>query len=106
MINPSLLKGKYKMKPIESYPDKKHCELCGALKTDEGIDPYPDRSAAEVIRKLAFIAETSPVLAVLLIHHIAGKSEREIAKSMHRSQPTIHEKITKAKRTILSLQNT
>jgi len=92
------------MKPIESYPDKKHCELCGALKTDSGNDPLPDYSAANVIRRLAFIADTSPSLAILLVHHIAGRTEQEIAWKTHKPQAVIHEQIKKANKTISDMQ--
>ena len=86
------------MKPIESYPDKKHCELCGALKTDSGNDPLPDYSAANVIRRLAFIADTSPSLAILLVHHIAGRTEQEIADKLKVTQQAVHNRITHAKK--------
>lgn len=91
------------MKPIESYPDKKHCEMCGALITEAGNDGGDTHSFAEVIARLAFVADTSPSLAILLIHHIAGRTEREIAVKMKISQPAIHAKIVKAEKDILSI---
>jgi hypothetical protein len=91
------------MKPIEAYPDKKHCELCGALKTDNGIDPLPDYSASSVIRKLAFIADASPSLAILLVHHIAGRTEQEIADKLKITQQAVHGRIAHAQKFILLL---
>jgi hypothetical protein len=91
------------MKPIESFPDKDHCEMCGALKTENGIDPAPNRSGAEVIRRLAFIAETSPSLAILLIHHIAGRTEREIAVKLKITHQAIHGRIARAQKTMLAI---
>jgi len=92
------------MKPIESYPDKNHCELCGALKNDNGIDPAPAHTSAEIIQRLAFIADSCPSLAILLIHHIAGRTEREIAKKLNRPQSTIHDQISKASKVIRSIR--
>jgi hypothetical protein len=91
------------MKPIETYPDKDRCELCGAVKTDKGTDPRPERSGVEVIRRLAFIADTAPSLAILLVHHIAGRTEREIAGKLRRPQSTIHDQISKARKVIRSI---
>lgn len=93
------------MENIESCPDQKRCELCGALKTSEGVDSSPDHSAAELIRRLAFIADAAPSLAILLIHHIAGRTEREIAEKLKITQQAVHAKISKAQKTILSIQN-
>ena len=91
------------MKPIESYPDKEHCEMCGALKMDSGIDPISDHTAAEVIKRLAFIADTSPSLAILLIHHIAGRTEREIAAKLKITHQAVHGRIARAQKTILAV---
>lgn len=91
------------MKPIESFPGQTYCELCGAVKTDEGTDPRPERSGVEVIRRLAFIADTSPSLAILLIHHIAGRTEREIAAKLRVNQSTVSRKINQAHKTISQL---
>ena len=91
------------MKPVEAYPSQKYCELCGAVKTENGIDPRPERSGVEVIRRLAFIADNSPSLEVLLIYRIAGRTEREIAKKLGRPQSTIHDQIAKASKAIRSI---
>lgn len=92
-------------KNIETYAAPKCCELCGAEKSDDGTDPRPERSGAEVIRRLAFIADTSPALAILLIHHIAGRTEREIAVKLSKPQSTIHSQIARATRAIRSVSN-
>jgi hypothetical protein len=92
-------------KPIESYADKKHCEMCGALITEEGIDQHTNHASLEVIRRLAFVAEKCPSLALLMIYHVAGRSERDIAKKIHVSHVAVHNRICKARRTILALQN-
>jgi DNA-directed RNA polymerase specialized sigma24 family protein len=91
------------MKPIEAYPDKSRCELCGALKTDGGVDPGVEHTASETIRRLAFIADRSPSLAVLLIHHVAGRTEREIAAKLHISPPAVHGRIARAQKTMLAI---
>jgi len=93
------------MKPIESYPDNKHCELCGALKTDEGIDPVPEHSQAEVIQRVAFIADQSPSLAILMIHHIVGRTESEIAAKLHINQSSVSRRITRAHKVIAQLSS-
>jgi DNA-binding transcriptional regulator LsrR (DeoR family) len=77
--------------------------MCGAFKTDNGIDPVQKYSAADVIRRLAFIADKTPALALLLIYYIAGRTEREIAAKIHKSQPAIHEQIAKARAIVLSI---
>ena len=92
------------MKPIEAYADKKHCELCGAVVLD-GLPDRPDRTGAEVIRRLAFIADTSPSIAILMIHHIAGRTEREIAKRLKVSPAAAHGRIVRAKKRMLALCN-
>ena len=91
------------MKPIESYPDKNHCELCGALKTENGIDVAQEHTGAEVIRRLAFIADTSPSLAILLIHHVAGRTEREIASKLKITHQAVHGRIARAQKTMLAI---
>jgi len=93
------------MKPIESYPDKRHCELCGALITEGGIDPLPDYPAVEAIRRLALIAEQSPSLAILMVHHIAGQTEREIAAKMGITHQAVHQKIAHAQKAMLPIKN-
>jgi len=93
------------MRDIESYPDKNHCELCGALKTDSGVEPTPDHSGAEVIRRLAFLADKSPSIALILIHHIAGRTEREIAARLKISHQAVHERISRAQKSILPICN-
>jgi DNA-directed RNA polymerase specialized sigma24 family protein len=94
------------MKPIELYADAKHCEMCGALVTDAGADPVPDYTASEVIRRLAFVADKSPDLAVVLINFIAGRSQVEIASRLHISKQAVNQKIKKAKLTIQALKIT
>jgi hypothetical protein len=91
------------MKPIESYPEKNHCEMCGALKTENGIDPIPDYTGAEVIRRMAFIADSCPSLAILLLHHIAGRTEAEIAKKLHINQSNVSRRISRAHKIIKHL---
>jgi len=90
------------MKQIEAYADKKHCELCGAVVLNGQAD-RPERPGAEVIRRLAFIADTSPALALLMIHHIAGRTERQIAKKMRISHQAVHKKLTAAKRQVAKI---
>ena len=92
------------MKPIEAYPDKKHCELCGAMLTNDGVDPIGEHSAVEVVRRLAFIADSSPSLALLMVHRIAGRTEREIAAKTRRSQSDIHRQIVKSASIIESIR--
>jgi len=72
---------------------------------DSGIDPISDHTAAEVIKRLAFIADTSPSLAILLIHHIAGRTEREIAEKLKITHQAVHSQITRAQKTILAINN-
>lgn len=91
------------MNPVESYPDAKHCELCGAMVTAAGVDPLPDHTAAETVRRLALVADRSPAVALLMIHHIAGRSERYIAGKLGISQPAVCRKLMKARAEMLSL---
>ena len=91
------------MKPLESYPDKRRCEMCGALRVDDDADSGVEHEALEVIRKLAFVADTSPSLAVLLIYKIAGRTEREIAVKLHVTQQAIHGRIVRSQKTMLSI---
>jgi hypothetical protein len=95
------------MKPIKAYPDKSRCELCGALKTDSGIDPGVEHTSAETIRRLAFIADRSSSLAVLLIYHVAGRTEAEIAQKLHINQSNVSRRISRAHKIIaqLTLEN-
>ena len=89
------------MKPIEAYPDKKRCELCGATITDAGIDPYPDHPAAETVRRLAFLADQSPSLAIVLIHRIAGRTERQIAAKLKITHQAVHGRLVRARKAVL-----
>lgn len=88
------------MKPIEKYADKQCCELCGARITAGGIDPVHERTGAEVMRRLAFIADKSPAVALLLVHHIAGRTERKIAALTKMSPATVHRKIIRVKQLV------
>ena len=92
------------MKPLEQLADSRHCELCGALRTPDGADPVPDHPAAEMIRRLALVATECPALAILLIHHVAGRSERQIAAAMKLPQSTVHDRIKRAQKEIRSLR--
>ena len=91
------------MKPIESYPDKKHCESCGALIINGEADPQTEHSGAEVIRRLAFIADQSPSLAILMIYHIVGRKEQEIATKLHINQSNVSRRIARAHKVIAQL---
>jgi len=93
------------MRPIESYPDERHCEMCGALRVDDEADPLPDYTALEVMRRLAFIADQSPSLAILMIHHIVGRTEREIAAKLGITHQAVHRKIVNAKKAMLPIKN-
>ena len=84
------------MKPIEAHADKKRCELCGAVVLN-GQSDRPERAGAEVIRRLAFIADTSPAIALLMIYYIAGRTQREIAAQLRISQPAVYRKLKKVK---------
>jgi predicted transcriptional regulator len=77
--------------------------MCGALITENGADPIPDYTAACVIKRLAIIAEKTPSLAILMIHHIAGKTERDIAVRLGISHQAVHERIERAKKNILAI---
>lgn len=89
-------------KPIECYPTEQRCECCGALRTPAGADSGHDYPAAVVVRILAFIAEKSPSLAILLIYRIAGNTEREIAAKLKISQQAVHDRIARAQQIVLS----
>ena len=92
------------MRPIESYPDKRRCEMCGAVITEAGVDPLVEHEAVEVVRRMAFIADTSPSLAILMIHHIAGRSERDIAARLGITHQAVHDRIVHAKKAILAMK--
>jgi len=91
------------MKPIEAYPDEKHCETCGALIVNGESDPKSEHSGAEVIRRLAFIADQSPSLVILMIYHIVGRTEQEIATKLDINQSTVSRRITRAHKVISQL---
>jgi predicted transcriptional regulator len=80
--------------------------MCGAVVTEDGADSLPDHTALEVIRKLAFIADTSPSIAILLIHTIAGRTEREIANKLGITHQAVHERIVSARKAILAIKRT
>jgi DNA-directed RNA polymerase specialized sigma24 family protein len=61
---------------------------------------YP---AAEVVRRLAFLADECPQLVMILIYRIAGRTQREIAKKMGVSQPAIHGRLKRAEKRMLSI---
>jgi len=92
------------MKPIESYPDKRRCEMCGALRVDDDADSGIEHEASEVVRRLAFVADKSPSLAILMIHYIAGQTERDIAASLGITHQAVHRKITNAKKAMLPIK--
>lgn len=84
---------------VERLPDKKRCELCGAEIVGRDVDAKDERSGAEVIRRLAFLADQSPSLALLLIYHVAGRTKREIAAKCGTSLGSVHRKIAKVEQT-------
>jgi len=90
-------------KQIEQVADRRRCEMCGALIVDGETDRPPD-DAAELVRRLAFIADVSPSLAILLVHHIARRTEREIAAKLKVSPSAIHKRIVRARRAISSIE--
>ena len=80
------------MKPIDQYPDKPRCEMCGALKEDE------DRHAEcrELIRRLALLADVAPKILSTMIYHMDGRTERYIASKVGITHQSVHERIEKA----------
>ena len=86
------------MKNIEQLADCQHCELCGALITPDGADPgpvYPRRvqkhPMAVLIRRLAYLADEYPALAILLIKRTAGRTEQELADEPEHDSAAIEE---------------
>lgn len=95
------------MKNIEQLADCQHCELCGALITPDGADPgpvYPRRvqnhPMAVLIRRLAYLADEYPALAILLIKRTAGRTEQELADELKMSQPAVHKKLVVIKKLV------
>jgi len=91
------------MKPIEEYAENKRCEMCGAEIIDGEPDAMPYYPAAEVVRRLAFIADDCPQLAILMMHRIAGRTEREIAGKLGITQQAVHGRLARAKKRMLSV---
>ena len=91
------------MKPIEKYADVKRCEMCGAVLTCEGVDPKTEHPAAEVVRRLSFLADKYPALALLLIHHVAGRTVRQIATATGLPRSTVHRHIARVGQEIKAL---
>lgn len=85
---------------VDRLPDKKRCELCGAEIVGRDVDAKDERSGAEVIRRLAFLADQSPSLALLLIYHVVGRTEREIAERLKIDPATAHRRIKRAQQTM------
>lgn len=95
------------LKNIEQLADCQHCELCGALITPDGADPgpvYPRRvqnhPMALLIRRLAYLADEYPALAILLIKRTAGRTEQELADELKISQPAVHKKLVVIKKLV------
>jgi hypothetical protein len=95
------------LKNIEQLADCQHCELCGALITPDGADPgpvYPRRvqkhPMAVLIRRLAYLADEYPALAILLIKRTAGRTEQELADELKISQPAVHKKLVVIKKLV------
>lgn len=74
---------------IDRIPAPPKCEMCGqSLEHDE--KEYP---AQELIIRLAFIAEKSPSIALLLVHHLAGRSYAELARKHKVSRQAVQQKV-------------
>lgn len=80
------------MANLEEYPDEKRCELCGQKLQPEETE----YSAQEFIRRLAFIADESPAIALLLIYSIAGRNYAEIGRKMKITRQAVRKKIKKS----------
>lgn len=76
---------------IDRIPAPAKCEMCGqSLAHDE--KEYP---AQELLIRLAFIADKSPSIALLLVHHLAGRTVRQIADKLRKPRSTIHYQLKK-----------
>lgn len=92
-------------KPIESYPDAKHCELCGALVTKDGADHLLERDAVAAIRQLAFLIDVSPSIITLLMHCVAGRTRREIAARLGISRQAVCKRLKCAKQALAGINH-
>ena len=91
------------MKPIEAYADRKRCEFCGADVVDGEADGKHERTEIEVLRRLAFLADSCPSLALILIQKIAGRSDLEVAKKFGISRQAVRQRIVRAENKMFTL---
>ncbi len=90
---------------IDNIPANPRCECCGAEIIDGQPDAMPYYPAAEVVRRLAFLADECPQLATLLIYRIAGRTEREIASRLGITHQAVHGRLRRAKKRMLAIMD-
>ena len=86
------------MKPIESFPDVKKCEMCGAVRRGDESDSGTDRTAAEMLRLLALVADDDSGITLALLYHLSGRTGPEIAARLKISRQAVWKKIRRARR--------
>ena len=74
---------------IDNVPAPAKCEMCGqSIEHDE--KEYP---AQELLIRLAFIADKSPSIALLLVHHLAGRSYADLARQHKITRQAVQQKV-------------